>query len=133
LSVESKTALDVAADATLDGQDLAGVQVQALMNAATFMRTSEHMLRAEMADRGKCASKLADPENWFLAYNEDEVSHVDSPLRREVRDQAAALCWGCPVRGQCLALSFEMGEHGAQGVWGGVGSARPGRAAAAVA
>lgn len=122
LSTESKTALDVAADATLDGADLADMQVQALMNAASFTDTSEDLLRSGIAERGNCTDERADPEDWFLAHNEEEVSHVDSPHRREIREQATILCWGCPVRGQCLALSFALGEHGVQGVWGGLGA-----------
>ena len=121
LAVESKIALDVAADAALQGVDLAQTQLQALMNAASYTGLSENTLRAGITQRGNCTDEQADPEDWFLPYNEDEASHVDSPLRREVRAQATCACFGCPVKGRCLALSFALGEHGTQGVWGGLG------------
>lgn len=122
LAVAEKTALDVAADATLNGQDLAAMQVQALTNAASQVLRSQDELRAGMADRGLCGADEADPEEWFPARDEDEISHLDRPRRREIRGRAAMSCFGCPVKGQCLALSYELGEHGAHGIWGGLGA-----------
>jgi hypothetical protein len=122
LAVAEKTALDVAADATLNGQDLAAMQVQALTNAAAHVLRSQDELRAAIADRGQCANGETDPEDWFPAYDEDSVAPVDSPLRGEIRSQAATLCFGCPVKGQCLALSYELGEQGSHGIWGGLGA-----------
>jgi hypothetical protein len=122
LPVAEKTALDVAADATLNGQDLAAMQVQALTNAAANVLRSQDELRAAIADRGQCAAGEADPEDWFPAHDEDAVTPVDSPLRREIRGQAATLCFGCPVKGQCLALSYGLGEQGSHGIWGGLGA-----------
>ncbi|MBA2323249.1 MAG: hypothetical protein H0V92_04240 [Pseudonocardiales bacterium] len=60
------------------------------MNAAGLTHTSETALRAAIAGRGNCTDDRADPEDWFLAHNEDEVSHVDSPARREVRERTTA-------------------------------------------
>ena len=122
LAVAEKTALDVAADATLNGQDLAAMQVQALTNAASHALRSQAELRAGIADRGLCRAGEADPEAWFPPHDEDEISHVDSPRRRAIRGQAGTLCFGCPVKGMCLALSYELGEHGAHGTWGGLGA-----------
>jgi hypothetical protein len=120
LAVAEKMALDVAADATLNGQDLAAMQVHSLTNAAAHVLRSQDQLRAALADRGQCANGEADPEDWFPAYDEDAVTPVDSPRRREIRDQAATLCFGCPVKGQCLALSYDLGEQGSHGIWGGL-------------
>jgi hypothetical protein len=122
LAVAEKTALDVAADATLNGQDLAGMQVQSLTNAAAHVLRWQDELRAAIADRGQCGDDDADPEDWFPAYDEHAVTPVDSPLRQEIRGQAAMLCFGCPVKGQCLALSYELGEQGSHGIWGGLGA-----------
>jgi Transcription factor WhiB len=127
LRLAEKTALNVAADATLGGPDreaidLSGMQVQALTNAAAQVLRTQDQLRAGIAARGLCAADEVDPEEWFLAHDEDEITHVDSPRRREVRGQAATLCFGCPVKGMCLALSYELGEHGAHGIWGGLGA-----------
>jgi hypothetical protein len=127
LHLAQKTALHVVADATWGGDDrkaidLSGMQVQALVNAASQVLRSQDELRAGIADRGLCAADEADPEEWFPAYDEDEISDVDSPRRRQVRDQAATSCFGCPVKGMCLALSYELGEHGAHGTWGGLGA-----------
>lgn len=122
LAVTEKTALDVAADATLNGQDLAAMQVQALTNAAAHVLRSHDELRAAIADRGQCGQDTADPEDWFPAYDEQAITPVDSPVRREIRGEAAMLCFGCPVKGQCLALSYALGEEGAHGIWGGLGA-----------
>ncbi len=48
----------------------------------------------------------ADPERWFPGPN--------TPLR----DIAAVVGAGCPVRIECLALALQHGER--YGIWGGV-------------
>jgi len=41
----------------------------------------------------------------------------DAPAASEAAERAAAACWTCPVRSQCLAFAVANGEH--HGVWGG--------------
>lgn len=44
--------------------------------------------------------------------------------RRVREEQAKAVCYGCPVRRDCLLAAFERNEKA--GVWGGVGEGEDG-------
>jgi WhiB family transcriptional regulator, redox-sensing transcriptional regulator len=113
LAPEQKTALDVAADATFNrGVELTGVQLHALLDAASVALVSPNALAEAVRGNGDCSAEDADPEDWFPV--------VGDSARRVERDVASRLCRGCPVRRECLAWSFD-GAHGAYGVWGGLG------------
>ena len=58
------------------------------------------------AERGLCAK--ADPELWFPVDEEDP----------ELAAEAADVCFGCPVRRDCLAHALAIGER--HGIWGGL-------------
>ena len=67
-----------------------------------------------------CRYVSLDPDQWFPASAEAE------PARHEAA-AAIAICHGCPVRAQCLAVSlryWDIGQHGVWGAWSRP-SARP--------
>ena len=52
-----------------------------------------------------------DPEMWF------PVSDEDTPKGRADRAVAQTVCFGCPVRDECLKFALDTGQ--VDGVWGG--------------
>lgn len=67
-------------------------------------------------DDAACASSDND---WFFpkAFPDPEDGADDEPEDPEEQHEAAALCFTCPVREQCLLMALERGE--VWGVWGG--------------
>jgi len=63
-----------------------------------------------------CRYVSLDPDQWFPASAEAQ------PARHEA-SAAIAICHGCPVRAQCLAMSLRYWDIGQHGVWGGLVSA----------
>jgi hypothetical protein len=61
----------------------------------------------------RCADDIQDPEQWFP---------VNAEIEKARKEAAAtiAVCTGCPVRAQCLALSLRHWDIGQHGVWGGL-------------
>lgn len=116
-SREALTALYVAADAMLEGRDLERVQVDALEEAASFaLSRPEDVDAAVSAGPPDCA--LFDPEEWFPVSSTAGINDADR-LAAE-RDRAEELCEFCPVRGACLALSYEISGGAEYGVWAGL-------------
>jgi hypothetical protein len=105
--------------ATVEHQ-VSAVQTQGFVNAAGYATREPESLRRVMAEHGLCAD-APDPEEWFPLADEAE-SRPGDPLREQVRALGASLCWGCPVRGACLALSLASEREGTVGIWGGLGS-----------
>jgi WhiB family redox-sensing transcriptional regulator len=117
LAAAQKVALDVAADAALEGVDLVGEQLDALLDAAHLAQVLSGRLEWVVSEGAVCRG--ADTEAWYPPYG-DGVRGRSVAERVVEREQAAALCAGCPVQAQCLALSFALDSHGSWGVWGGV-------------
>ncbi len=113
MSAEVRTALELVARAD---HRVSAVQVQGFLNAAGYAVRHPESLRRVMAEQGVC-SDAPDPEEWFPLADEAE-SQPGEPLREQVRELGATLCWGCPVRGACLALSLE--QEDTVGIWGGL-------------
>ena len=82
---------------------------------------SDSKLAALVYRHARCARCPVDPDQWF------PVSYDTAKARAEAAD-AIAVCDSCPVRAQCLELSFRNNPgFGAHGVWGGLveGERRP--------
>ena len=60
-----------------------------------------------------CRYVSVDPDQWFPASAEPERA-------RHQASAAIAICHGCPVRAQCLAMSLRYWDIGQHGVWGGL-------------
>jgi WhiB family redox-sensing transcriptional regulator len=69
-------------------------------------------LAVAVAQRGTCAGSDT-PDAWFPP----EAVSATSTVREAAEAHARALCAGCPVVGDCLALALIRGEE--HGVWGG--------------
>lgn len=63
-----------------------------------------------------CRYVSLDPDQWFPASAEAQCA-------RQQASAAIAICHGCPVRAQCLAMSLRYWDIGQHGVWGGLVSA----------
>ena len=63
-----------------------------------------------------CRYVSLDPGQWFPA-------SADAESARHEAAAAIAICHGCPVRAQCLAMSLRHWDIGQHGVWGGLVSA----------
>ena len=63
-----------------------------------------------------CRYVSLDPDQWFPA-------SADAESARHEAAAAIAICHGCPVRAQCLAMSLRHWDIGQHGVWGGLVSA----------
>jgi hypothetical protein len=75
---------------------------------------SESELVALVYGHAQCGRCLIHPDEWF------PVSKDTAKAREEASD-AIAVCNSCPVRAQCLELSFRGNPgFGAHGVWGGL-------------
>jgi len=75
---------------------------------------SEGKLAALVYRHAQCARCRVDPDQWFPVSN-------DTAKAREEASAAIAVCNSCPVRAQCLELSFRHNPgFGAHGVWGGL-------------
>lgn len=115
LSPLGRVALHVAADAALEGCDLDTVQVQALLDGAAHAGTPKARLDAVVARGAACRG--GPTEAW---YPPDPEGEVMAQVRAAERQHAAGLCRSCPVRAECLALSWDIGSQGTHGVWGGL-------------
>jgi hypothetical protein len=73
----------------------------------------DHALWAQVTSYARCADSGLDPDQWF------PVS-VDPASARQEAATAIAVCTGCLVRGECLALSLRHWGIGQHGVWGGL-------------
>jgi WhiB family transcriptional regulator, redox-sensing transcriptional regulator len=69
-------------------------------------------LAVAVAQRGTCAGSDT-PDAWFPP----EPVSATASAREAAQAHARALCVGCPVLGDCLALALIRGEE--HGVWGG--------------
>ena len=58
-----------------------------------------------------CRYVSLDPGQWFPA-------SADAESARHEAAAAIAICHGCPVRAQCLAMSLRHWDIGQHGVWG---------------
>jgi hypothetical protein len=67
-----------------------------------------------------CRYVSLDPDQWFPASVEVESARQEAAA-------AIAICHGCPVRAQCLAISLHCWDIGQHGVWGGLVSAERAR------
>jgi hypothetical protein len=76
-------------------------------------RLADQALAARVARYARCADSGLDPDEWF------PVS-IESGRARQEAAAAIAVCAGCLVRGQCLALSLRHWGIGKHGVWGGL-------------
>jgi WhiB family transcriptional regulator, redox-sensing transcriptional regulator len=75
---------------------------------------SDSKLVALVYGGAQCARCHIDPDQWF------PVSKDTAKARREA-SAAIAVCNSCPVRAQCLELSFRHNPgFGAHGIWGGL-------------
>ena len=75
---------------------------------------SEGELVALVYGHAQCGRCLIDPDQWFPVAR-------DTAKAREEASDAIAVCNACPVRAQCLELSFRHNPgFGAYGVWGGL-------------
>jgi len=63
-----------------------------------------------------CRYVSLEPDQWFPASAEAESARHEAAA-------AIAICHGCPVRAQCLAISLRYWDIGQHGVWGGLVSA----------
>jgi Transcription factor WhiB len=68
---------------------------------------------ARVIRHARCADGIHDPEQWFPVNAEIEKARKEAAA-------AIAVCAGCPVRVQCLALSLRHWDIGQHGVWGGL-------------
>ncbi len=116
LSPRGRVALHVAADAALEGHDLDTVGVQALLGGAAHAGTPRERLEAVVS--GGAACRGGSTEAWYPPYPDE--GELTAEVRAAEREHAAGLCQSCPVRTECLALSWDIGSHGAHGVWGGL-------------
>lgn len=75
---------------------------------------SDSKLAALVYRDAQCARCFIDPDQWFPVSTEIAKARVEAA-------GAIAICHSCPVRAQCLELSFRH-DHGfgAHGVWGGL-------------
>ena len=76
-------------------------------------RFTGRALWAEVIKQARCARSGLDPDQWF------PVSADPVQARREAA-AALAVCAGCRVRGQCLAVSLRDWDIGQHGIWGGL-------------
>ena len=60
-----------------------------------------------------CRYVSLDPDQWFPASTDVETARHEAAA-------AIAICHGCPVRAQCLAVSLRHWDIGQHGVWGGL-------------
>jgi len=75
---------------------------------------SDGKLAALVYGHAECARGPVDPDQWF------PIASDPAKARQEAAD-AIAVCGSCPVRAQCLELSFRHHPgFGAHGVWGGL-------------
>src|SRR5262249_31533297 len=74
---------------------------------------TDHGLSAQVARYARCADSSLNPDEWF------PVSIEPAMARREAA-AAIAVCAGCQVRTQCLALSLRHWDIGRHGIWGGL-------------
>ena len=75
---------------------------------------TESELAALVYGQAQCGRCLIDPDEWFPVAK-------DTAKAREEASDAIAVCNSCPVRAQCLELSFRHNPgFGAHGVWGGL-------------
>lgn len=65
--------------------------------------------------RDQAACRHYDPELWFPVANPGHVAK-GSPVGEQIAD-AKRICYGCPVRVECLTYALDQGE---QGIWGGL-------------
>ena len=114
-----QVALELAADAALDGQGLDNHQLAALRILAPFALASAATLDAALTAAGPQCTDL-DPEELFLPGDDLDNNPPIPQVRIAEREHAAELCAGCPARAQCLALSFALPLPGRHGVWGGL-------------
>jgi hypothetical protein len=76
-------------------------------------RSADPAQWATVMSRARCADGRLDPDLWF------PVSAEPAEARREAA-AAIAVCFGCPVRPQCLELSLRDWRLGQHGIWGGL-------------
>ena len=74
---------------------------------------TDQALWARVIRHARCADGIHDPEQWFPLNAEIEKARKEAAA-------AIAVCTGCPVRVQCLSLSFRHWDIGQHGVWGGL-------------
>jgi hypothetical protein len=74
---------------------------------------TDDALSAQVAMYARCADSGLDADEWFPVSTE-------AGRAREEAAAAIAVCSGCLVRAQCLALSLRHWDIGQHGVWGGL-------------
>jgi hypothetical protein len=74
---------------------------------------TDQALWARVINLAHCANGIHDPEQWFPMNAEIEKARKEAAA-------AIAVCTGCPVRVQCLALSLRHWDIGQYGIWGGL-------------
>jgi hypothetical protein len=74
---------------------------------------ADHALWARVIRYARCADSGLDPDQWF------PVSVAPDSARQEAA-AAIAVCAGCLVQGECLALALRHWDLGQHGVWGGL-------------
>src|SRR4029077_15838525 len=74
---------------------------------------TDQALWACVVRHARCADGTPDPEQWFPVNAEIEKAWQEAAA-------AMAVCTGCPVRAQCLALWLRHWGIGQHGVWGGL-------------
>jgi WhiB family transcriptional regulator, redox-sensing transcriptional regulator len=74
---------------------------------------TDQALWARVISYARCADGIHDPEQWFPLNAEIDKARKEAAA-------AIAVCTGCPVRVQCLSLSFRHWDIGQHGVWGGL-------------
>lgn len=74
---------------------------------------TDQALWDRVISHARCADGIQDPEQWFPVNTEIEKARKEAAA-------AIAVCTGCPVRVQCLALSLRHWDIGQHGVWGGL-------------
>ena len=74
---------------------------------------TDQALWARVVRYGRCADSGLDPDEWFPASSEPATARHEAAA-------AIAVCTGCLVRAQCLALSLRHWDVGQHGVWGGL-------------
>ena len=73
----------------------------------------DQLLWVQVIRHARCATSTLDPEDWF-------PMSVEIGKARHEAAAAIAVCTTCPVRAQCLTLSFRHWDIGQHGVWGGM-------------